>query len=206
MSRKGPSSGRWLARQRKDPYVKRTRDADLGSRAHFKLAQLDRRFRLLSSRTGGVLELGAAPGGWTRYVAAGPARGPLVAVDRRAMRVPRRVIFVQGTYGAPDVEARLAECFAGHGVDLVLSDMAPNISGVRSADEAAHDALLQLATGAALRLLNPGGTLVVKMFQNPAVDEWAEVMRRSFERVALAKPEASRAGSRELYGLALHRV
>jgi 23S rRNA (uridine2552-2'-O)-methyltransferase len=205
MAKRSGSSQRWIARQRRDQYARRAAQEGRGSRAHFKLAQLDRRFHLVGPASR-VLELGAAPGGWTRYLAAtvDPARGRIVAVDVREMDVPTGVVFVQADIHAADFPARVA-AQVGVGLDLVLSDMAPNISGVRSADQAATMALVDLTTDAALRWLNPGGTLVVKMFQGEGVDEWVQDRRSDFTRVTLAKPDASRERSREVYGVAVGR-
>src|SRR5262245_5590038 len=198
------SSKRWLARQRRDPYTQRAAERNLGSRAHFKLEQLDARFGLLTSRTGGVLELGAAPGGWTRYVVSRGPGGPIVSVDMRDMVAPAPAEFLKLDLSSAEAEGKLSSRFPS-GVDLVLSDMAPNISGVKSADRAASDALVALATEWAERLLNPDGSLVVKMFQGADVDGWVERARGSFARVVLAKPEASRVRSPEVYGVALKR-
>jgi 23S rRNA (uridine2552-2'-O)-methyltransferase len=198
------SSKRWLARQRRDPYVRRAAEGDLGSRAHFKLEQLDRRFALLSKRTGGVLELGAAPGGWTRYIASRAPAGPVVAVDLKPMTAPQGVECLVLDLSESDAEDVLSSRFPS-GVDLVLSDMAPNISGVKAADRAASEALVELATVWAERLLNPGGHLVVKMFQGADVGAWVDRARQMFERVVLAKPDASRIRSPEVYGVALRR-
>lgn len=200
MAKRSKSSGRWLERQRRDPFVRRAVDENLGSRAHFKLADLDRRFRLV--RPGCVvLELGAAPGGWTRYLA-GRARR-VVALDRLPMSAPEGVEFAVVDVHAPDFDSELDRLLAGDGVDLVLSDMAPNLSGVRVADQAAAMELVELATHVALNRLNRGGHLVVKMFQGEGVDAWLKDARTHFEKVVLAKPEASRKDSREVYGVAM---
>jgi 23S rRNA (uridine2552-2'-O)-methyltransferase len=204
MAKRSKSSHRWVARQRRDPYARRAADQGLGSRAHFKLEQLDTRFGLIGPSTR-VLELGAAPGGWTRYLAqrvSGVKGGRVVAVDVRAMDVPVGVLFIQQDIHDDAFIACLDEALAG-GLQLVLSDMAPNISGVKAADQAAAMALVDLATDAALRWLNPGGHLVVKMFQGEGVDDWVRARRSEFEKVSLAKPDASRADSREVYGVAL---
>jgi 23S rRNA (uridine2552-2'-O)-methyltransferase len=198
------SSKRWLARQRRDPYVRRAAEGDLGSRAHFKLEQLDKRFSLIGARTGGVLDLGAAPGGWTRYVVSRGPRGPIVAVDLRPMPPIAGVEVLTIDLRDPDAMGELARTLPS-GADLVLSDMAPNISGVKAADRAASEALVEIATETALVLLNPGGSLVVKMFQGAEVDGWVTRMREVFERVVLSKPDASRVRSREVYGVALKR-
>jgi 23S rRNA (uridine2552-2'-O)-methyltransferase len=201
VAKRSKSSSRWLERQRRDPFVRRAAEEKLGSRAHFKLSELDRRFRLVR-RDSLVLELGAAPGGWTRYLA-GRARR-VVALDRLPMEVPKGVEFALVDVHADDFDAVLDALLAGDGVDLVLSDMAPNISGVRVADQAASMELVELATHIARQRLNRGGHLVVKMFQGEGVDAWLKDARTVFEKVVLAKPEASRKDSREVYGVAMH--
>ena len=203
MAKRSKSSHRWVARQRRDPYARLAAAQGLGSRAHFKLEQLDRRFGLIRPSTR-VLELGAAPGGWTRYLAqrvSGSKGGCVVAVDVREMDVPAGVTFIQEDIHGDAFVTRLEQALGGE-LQLVLSDMAPNISGVKAADQAATMALVDLATDAALRWLNPGGHLLVKMFQGEGVDEWVRARRQEFEKVSLAKPDASRAGSREVYGVA----
>ncbi len=201
MAKRSKSSQRWLERQRKDPYVKAAAREQLGSRAHFKLEQLNKRFKFL--RPGlRVLELGAAPGGWTRFIHQQVPNARIIAVDYRSMSVPAGVQFLQldihGDVFLAEVGALVAE-----GLDLVLSDMAPNMSGIKVADQAAAMALVELATDAAWRWLKPGGHLVVKMFQGEGTDAWLLDCRRHFERVVLAKPDASRQESREIYGVAL---
>lgn len=204
MAKRSKSSHRWVTRQRRDPYARLAAAEGLGSRAHFKLQQLDHRFGLIGPSMR-VLELGAAPGGWTRYLAqrVSPAKGGRVlAVDVRAMDVPAGVAFIQQDIHDESFVARLDAALDGS-LQLVLSDMAPNISGVKAADQASAMALVDLATAAALRWLNPGGHLVVKMFQGEGVDDWVRARRTEFDKVSLAKPDASRSGSREVYGVAL---
>lgn len=201
MTKRSKSSQRWLERQRRDPYVKKAADQRLGSRAHFKLAELDKRYALLRPNTW-VLELGAAPGGWTRYLASRIRDGRVIAIDYRPMQVPAGVTFLQIDIHADDFTDVVASALDGRRVDLVLSDMSPNISGVRASDQAATMELIDLASEAAVRWLNPSGALVVKMFQGEGVDDWVSDMRQSFAKVALAKPASSRAESREIYGIA----
>jgi len=203
MARKSKSSGRWLERQKKDPYVKKAHQEGLGSRAHFKLEQLDRRFTLIKPQ-GLVLDLGAAPGGWSRYAASRGAK--VLAVDIADMEAPPGVSFFQQDMHSEEFVACIDEALQGARVGLVMSDAAPHISGIRTRDQAESMALVDLATDAAQRWLNSGGALVVKMFQGAGVDEWVRERRASFTRVVLAKPDASRAGSREVYGVALGYV
>ncbi len=201
MTKRTKSSQRWLERQRRDPYVKRAATGALGSRAHFKLAQLDQRFSLLRPQMS-VLELGAAPGGWTRYVANRVNGGRIVAVDYRAMQVPRGVVFICLDIYSDECLDAVDDALGGQKVDLVLSDMSPNITGVKAADQAATMDLVDLATDSAMRWLQPRGTIVVKMFQGEGIDGWVATMRQSFTRVTFAKPAASRSESREVYGVA----
>ncbi len=201
MAKRSKSSQRWLSRQRRDPFARRAASEGQVSRAHFKLEQLDRRFRLI--RPGmRVLELGAAPGGWTRYLETRLGGGLLVACDPRPISAGADTVVIEAAYGDPAVDARLAELLDERGVDLVVSDMAPNMSGNRSTDQARAMYLAELAQEAAERWLNPGGTLVVKLFQGEGVDAWIAGLRKLFTKVRLTKPAASRAGSRELYAVA----
>lgn len=201
------SSRRWLRRQRRDSYVNAARRDGQISRAHYKLQQLDERFKLLA-RHQWVLELGAAPGGWTAYLAQRLTDGRVVAVDPRPIAVGAgNVEVVTGCLGEPDVDRELDRILAGGqrrkpGVDLVLSDMAPNISGVRATDQALAMDLAELASAAACQWLRPGGALVVKIYQGDGIEAWLRATRQSFGRVRLAKPRASRPQSRENYAVA----
>ena len=204
------SSARWLGRQRRDPFVKASRSEGHISRAHFKLKQLDERFGLLR-KSDKVLELGAAPGGWTAYLAQRLANGRVIAVDPLPVAVSAdNLEFVQGTFGDPEVHQRLDVLLTAPasgnavGVDVVLSDMTPNISGIRVTDQARSMELVEFASAAASRWLRPGGTMVVKVFQGTGVESWLGETRRLFDRVRLVKPPASRPESREQYAIALN--
>jgi len=201
MTKRTKSSQRWIERQKRDPYVKKAAERGLASRAHFKLAQLDARHSLLRPHMW-VLELGAAPGGWTRYLASRLSGGRVVAVDYRPMQVPAGVVYLGLDIYSDEFVGAVEAALGERQLDLVLSDMSPNISGVRAADQAAAMGLIDLATESATRWLKPGGALVVKMFQGEGVDGWVKSMRRLFQRAQLAKPAASRAESREVYGIA----
>jgi 23S rRNA (uridine2552-2'-O)-methyltransferase len=201
MTKRTKSSQRWIERQKRDPYVKKAAERGVASRAHFKLAQLDARYALLRPHMW-VLELGAAPGGWTRYLASRLSGGRVIAVDYRPMQVPSGVVFLGLDIYSDEFVGAVESTLGERRLDLVLSDMSPNISGVRAADQAAAMGLIELATDAAMRWLKPGGTLVVKMFQGEGVDGWVKEMRRCFEKTQLTKPAASRAESREVYGIA----
>ena len=209
MPKRTKSSNQWMTRQKKDVFARRAASEGLVSRAHFKLEQLDQRFRLF--RPGMiVLELGAAPGGWTRYVADRVANkndsGRVVAVDYRPVSAPALVTVIEGEAGADEVEVKIAQALgeAAGGApacDLVISDMAPNISGVRAADQAASMHLADLAAESAATYLKRGGHLIVKMFQGEGVDEWLIEQRLHYKKCQLVKPKASRSDSREVFAL-----
>lgn len=201
MSKRSKSSQRWLTRQRRDPFARRAAAQGQVSRAHFKLEQLDRRFSLL--RPGmSVLELGAAPGGWTRYLEDRLAGGLLVACDPRPVSAGADTIVIEFAYGEPGTDGRLAEIFGDTRVDLVLSDMAPNMSGNRTTDQARSMYLADMALDAAERWLKPGGNLAVKVFQGAGIEAWMAELRQRFASARLTKPDASRPESREVYAVA----
>jgi 23S rRNA (uridine2552-2'-O)-methyltransferase len=204
MSKRSKSSERWLTRQRRDQFARRAVAEGQISRAHFKLEELDRRFRLLE-RGKAVLELGAAPGGWTRYLEERLDGGRLIVCDFRPVVAGADTIVIEGAYGDAATDQRLSELLGDAGVDLVLSDMAPNMSGIRTVDQARAMHLADLALEAAQRWLKPGGGLVVKLFQGEGVDAWMAQVREAFDKAQLVKPKASRAESREVYGVARGR-
>jgi len=196
------SSERWLTRQRKDPFARKAAESGKASRAHFKLEQLDQRFRLLKPGMR-VLELGAAPGGWTCYLEERISPGgQLIAVDSRPVTIAADTILVEGHFGEADIDKKVDELVDEKPLDLVLSDMAPNISGIRTADQARSMELVELAEAAADRWLKPGGTLVVKIFQGEGVEDWIRRIRGKFGAFKQVKPEASRPDSREMYAVA----
>lgn len=203
------SSQRWLRRQRRDRFAKAAKREGHPSRAHYKLQQLDERFKLLREHHW-VLELGAAPGGWTAYLAQRLTRGRIIAVDPRPITLGgNQVEVLQGCLGEPDVDKRLEGMLVAPGqhgsdgrLDLVLSDMAPNITGIRATDQALAMELVELASGSACRWLKPGGALVVKIYQGEGVAAWLRETKRQFAKVRMVKPPASRLDSRENYAVA----
>jgi 23S rRNA (uridine2552-2'-O)-methyltransferase len=194
-----PSSRRWLAEHESDPYVLKARREGYRSRAVYKLEELDRRDRLL--RPGiSVVDLGAAPGGWCQYIRRRLGdKATVVALDVLPMEPVPGVTFIQGDFREADVLERLEAAVGQARVDLVLSDMAPNISGVDAADQAGSVHLAELALEFARNRLKPSGVFVTKLFQGEGFDEYLRGLRRDFREVALRKPKASRARSREVY-------
>jgi 23S rRNA (uridine2552-2'-O)-methyltransferase len=201
MKKKG-SSRRWLAEHHADVYVRQARQSGYRSRAAFKLAQIQEKDRLLKPGMT-VVDLGAAPGGWSQYAAELlRGSGRIIALDILPMEALPGVEFIQGDFREESVLLALQERLAGAQVDLVLSDMAPNISGVSAADQARAMHLAELALDFCGKALRPGGTLLIKLFQGEGFDDFLRTVRVAFEKVQIRKPDASRDRSRELYLLA----
>jgi 23S rRNA (uridine2552-2'-O)-methyltransferase len=191
--------GSWRERQERDQWVQRARREGWRSRAVFKLEQIDRKERLL--KPGMVcVDLGAAPGGWSQYATHRlGGRGRILAVDLLPMDSLPDVEFLQGDFREDEVFSQLLESLGEVRADLVMSDMAPNISGTKAVDQPRSMYLAELALDLARRVLKPGGSFVCKLFQGEGFDEFVRETRNSFARVRVIKPEASRPGSREVY-------
>jgi 23S rRNA (uridine2552-2'-O)-methyltransferase len=202
MPKRSKSSARWLAEHAADPYVKRAHEEGWRSRAAFKLEEIQKAERLL--RPGmTVVDLGAAPGGWSQYAARLLAgRGRVIALDVLEMAALPGVEFMQGDFGEEEVLERLTQALGGEKVDLVMSDMAPNMMGIADVDHDRSMYLVDLAVDFAARSLRPGGDLLMKVFQGREFQPLVARLRRSFESVKLRKPKASRARSAEVYVLA----
>lgn len=199
-SGRSKSSERWLTRQRKDPFARQAAGDGNVSRAYYKLAELDRRLRLVRASSW-ILELGAAPGGWTHYLEPKVRAGGLIVCDPKPVQAAPETHVVQGVYGEPWVAASIQERLGDRRLDLVLSDMAPNITGVRATDQARALELAQLAVDAGDEWLKPGGQLVVKMFQGEGFEPFVAEMRNKYAKIRVVKPKASRPESREVYAV-----
>ena len=193
------SSQRWLERQLNDPYVREAKTKGYRSRAAFKLIELDRKFRLLK-KGARVLDLGAAPGGWSQVAAARGAR--VVAIDILPMESIAGVEAIEADFLAPETPERLKGALGGR-ADLVLSDMAAATTGHRATDHLRTMALLEAALDLTEEVLAPGGAFVGKVFQGGAEGELLARVKRRFREVRHVKPPASRAESVELYLVAL---
>ena len=202
MTKRSKSSARWLAEHASDPYVKRAHEEGWRSRAAFKLEEIQRTDRLL--RPGiTVVDLGAAPGGWSQYAARLLAgRGRVIALDVLEMPALPGVEFMQGDFTEPDVLERLEAARGGARVDLVMSDMAPNMMGIADVDHDRSMYLVDLAVEFASKALRPGGDLLMKVFQGREFQPLLARLRKEFDTVKLRKPGASRARSSEVYVLA----
>jgi 23S rRNA (uridine2552-2'-O)-methyltransferase len=193
------TSKAWMREHVSDAYVQRARREGYRSRAAYKLEEIARSDRLIT-RGMTVVDLGAAPGGWSQVAAelAGP-KGKVVAVDVLEMVALRSVAFVQGDFREAGTVERLRAELQGAPVDLVVSDMAPNISGISVSDQACSMHLAELALDFAVKCLKPDGNLLVKAFQGAGFRELREAMRQHFRQVLTRKPQASRGRSSEVY-------
>jgi 23S rRNA (uridine2552-2'-O)-methyltransferase len=202
---KSKSSRRWLERHFRDQFVRRAQGEGYRSRAAYKLLEIQQRDRLL--RPGmRVVDLGAAPGGWSQVARELVGeKGKVVALDLLPMEPVPGVEFIQGDFRDGLILQRLRERLQGEPVDLVISDLAPNVSGVAAVDQPRAIYLCELALEAARELLKPGGGLLVKTFHGEGFDELVRELRADFGKVAARKPQASRARSREVYLVAAGR-
>ena len=203
MARRSKSSDRWLKEHFRDPYVQRAQSDGWRSRAVFKLEEIDRREKLLKPGTV-CLDLGAAPGAWSQYARhrVGP-KGRVVATDILPMESLAGVEFVQGDFRENEVFDQVLSLLPQGQVDVVLSDMAPALSGIDVIDQPRSMHLAELALDMAKRVLKPGGDALIKVFQGSGFQELIQGARTEFERVRLVKPKASRARSPEIYLLAM---
>ncbi len=201
MAKRSKSSERWLQRQRKDYFVRQAHEGGHISRAHYKLEQIDQRYRIIrpSQR---VLELGAAPGGWTHYLENKLRGGLLIAIDPLPITSGQDTHVIEGMAGEEAVDQEIAEILDGAQLDLVLSDMAPNISGIRTVDQARAMDLADICLDYCQRWLRRGGALTIKSFQGEGLDAWVATLRKSFAKVNVTKPKASRSESREVFVVA----
>jgi len=193
------TGGSWRDRQERDIYVQLARRDGWRSRAVFKLEQIDQKERFLRPDMVCV-DVGSAPGSWSQYVTKKlKGRARIVAVDILPMDSLPDVEFIQGDFQDELIFEQMLQSIGDDGVDLVMSDIAPNITGTRVVDQPRSMYLVELALDLARRVLKPGGNFVCKVFQGEGIDEFVIDTRKSFKRVKVMKPKASRAGSREVY-------
>lgn len=196
------SSARWLSRHLSDPFVKQAQKEGYRSRSAYKLIELNEKDRLI--RPGmRILDLGSAPGGWSQVAGrlVGP-RGHVLATDILPMEALRNVDFIQGDFTDEAIVQRVLDWLGGEKFDLIISDIAPNLSGIDSADQARSIHFLELALDTVCRTLKPGSGFAAKMFQGSGSDQYLKELRAHFEKVLIRKPEASRKESREVYVVA----
>jgi 23S rRNA (uridine2552-2'-O)-methyltransferase len=196
------SSHRWLQEHVSDPYVKQAQKDGYRSRSSYKLIELNEKDRLI--RPGMlIMDLGSAPGGWSQV--AGKLvgeKGRVLATDILPMDAVKNVDFIQGDFTDEAVVNQILEALNGAKPDLIISDIAPNITGIESADQGTSIYLVELALDMVRRVLKPKGNFVVKVFQGTGSDAYLKDIRTSFEKVSVRKPKASRPRSREVYVVA----
>ena len=198
-SKRASRSRSWVDRQRKDPYARKAREGAYRSRAAFKLQQLDHKERLL--RPGmSVVDLGAAPGSWSQYAASrvGPT-GTVIALDRITMDAVAGVRQITGDFMDPGTVTIINEALGGRSVDLVISDLAPNLTGVASVDQTAMEGLVLAVVQFASQQLGPKGVLVTKFFEGSQANNLRRTVESFFHVSRVRKPDASRAKSAEAY-------
>ncbi len=196
------SSKKWLKEHFEDEYVRRAQAEGFRSRSVYKLMEVQQRHRLL--RPGmRVIELGAAPGGWSQYAMSLIGnRGMLIAVDLLAMDEVPGVKFIQGDFTDMETLEKILDSLDNGRIDLVMSDMSPNISGMASIDQPRAMYLAELALDLADKVLSESGVFLVKLFQGEGFDGFVRLVRKQFQKVQFIKPKASRPRSREVYLLA----
>jgi 23S rRNA (uridine2552-2'-O)-methyltransferase len=196
------SSQRWLKEHHADDFVKLARLLNYRSRSVFKLKEIDERDQLLKAGAS-VLDLGAAPGGWSQYaVQKIGASGKVIALDVLEIEPIPGVDFIQGDFREDSVVDRLLGTLAHRKLDVILSDMAPNQSGQDEIDQPRSIYLAELALEMTPRSLAAGGSFLVKVFQGTGFDQYCREVRQVFSRVVIRKPKASRPRSREVFLLA----
>ena len=202
MPKRSKSSSRWLQEHFKDTYVKKAHATGARSRAVFKLEEIQQRDRLIKPNMT-IVDLGAAPGGWSQFAAQTlKGQGRIVALDILPMDPLEGVEFIQGDFMSDEVLQSLRERLKGEKVDLVMSDIAPNMSGVGDVDQARAMYLAELGLEFAREALRHGGSFLVKVFQGQGFQEYLKALRADFHEVTARKPKSSRARSPEVYLLA----
>ncbi len=193
------SSGSWLRRHVTDPYVQLAQKEGYRSRSAYKLIELNEKDRLL--RPGmWVMDLGSAPGGWSQVAArVVGAKGRVLATDILAMDPIAKVDFIQGDFTSDEVVEKIMAWLGDEKFDVIVSDIAPNLSGIDVADQARSIYFLELALDTVRIALKPGASFIAKMFQGQGSDEYLKELRKSFQKVSIRKPKASRPESREVY-------
>lgn len=196
------SSKKWLKEHFEDEYVQRAQKDGYRSRAIYKLIEIQEKDRLIKPGMT-VIDLGAAPGGWSEYaVKLVGKKGRMIALDILPMEPIDGVHIIEGDFREDETLSSLVQAMGEDKADLVFSDMAPNISGMDVVDIPRAYYLAELALDLAQRMLKPGGALLVKLFQGEGFDDYHRAMKQNFSKVVVRKPKASRARSREIYALA----
>jgi len=200
------TSKQWMREHINDPFVQQAQRDGYRSRAAYKLLEIDERDHLLKAGMV-VVDLGATPGGWSQVAANKVGEnGKVIALDLLPLLPLPRVEFIQGDFREDSVLAQLEEKLGGKQIGIVISDMAPNISGIDLSDQARSMYLAELALEFAAQNLKPGGAFLVKVFQGVGFEEYVKTMRKHFAKVVSRKPKASRDRSSEVYMLGIDKI
>ena len=199
---KNKSSKRWLQTQNKDLYVKKARKLDFRSRAIYKLQEIDEKDQLIKPNYC-VVDLGSSPGSWSQYLSGRiDSRGRIIAIDILPMNPIEQVLFISGDFTDEIIQKQCLKEVGEYGADLVISDMAPNLTGIRVTDQSRNMAIAELVYDFSTQILKPGGDLLVKLFEGDGTYEYRQLLKEKFAKVLVRKPKASRDQSREFYVLA----
>lgn len=199
---KNYKSKAWLARQQKDPYVKQAQQSHYRSRAVYKLIEIDNKDHLFKQGQT-IIDLGATPGSWSQYVSEKiGGEGRLIAIDILPMESIENVLFIKGDFTEESVYKKCLQAMNNTKADLVISDMAPNLSGIRAADQVRSLYLAELSFDLAKNILKKGGDMLVKVFEGEGSNTYRYELKEYFRKVIIRKPKASRDDSREFYVLA----
>ncbi len=199
---KGSSKKHWLTRQQKDPYVRQAQQSHYRSRAVYKLIEIDEKDHLFKQGQT-IIDLGAAPGSWSQYVSEKIGKkGRLIAIDILPMQPIDNTLFIKGDFTEQSVYEQCLQATESTRADLVISDMAPNLSGIRATDQARSLYLAELSFDLAKTVLKRGGDMLVKVFEGEGTDSYRHNLNEHFGEIVVRKPKASRDDSREFYILA----
>ena len=199
---KNKSSKRWLQTQNKDLYVKKARKLDFRSRAIYKLQEIDEKDQLIKPNYC-VVDLGSSPGSWSQYLSGIiDSSGRIIAIDILPMNPIEQVLFISGDFTDEIIQIQCLKEIGEYGADLVISDMAPNLTGIRVTDQSRNMAIAELVYDFSTQILKPGGDLLVKLFEGDGTYEYRQLLKEKFAKVLVRKPKASRDQSREFYVLA----
>ena len=199
---KNKSSKRWLQTQNKDLYVKKARKLDFRSRAIYKLQEIDEKDQLIKPNYC-VVDLGSSPGSWSQYLSGIiDSSGRIIAIDMLPMNPIEQVLFISGDFTDEIIQKQCLKEVGEYGADLVISDMAPNLTGIRVTDQSRNMAIAELVYDFSTQILKPGGDLLVKLFEGDGTYEYRQLLKEKFAKVLVRKPKASRDQSREFYVLA----
>jgi len=205
--KKNRSNKSWHSRQNKDPYVIKSREQGYRSRAAYKLLEINQKDHILKSGMN-IIDLGSAPGGWSQVASEIVGeQGNVIALDILDMQPINNVYFIQGDFTTDEVFNKLLDYLDQNKiinkVDVVISDMAPNLTGIVTADQANSIYLVKLAYDLACKVLKPGGVFLAKAFQGANFDSLSTEIKQSFSKLLIRKPKSSRSESKEVYILAI---